>query len=91
MRYTAIPQVGADRQRAEKSDAAPTRYEVGSYEFSSQLGCNHRGGVCEPTRPDVIRITHKCQRIRQAKKRAEREPKDSVRSGKIFFAHRAEL
>jgi hypothetical protein len=71
LRDATIPKIRMNRERAEKSEAAPIRCEVRADQFSFALGHKRRGRIGLPTRKGTVTVSHKAHRVGQVQKRAE--------------------
>src|SRR5207244_2208850 len=75
----AVPQIGADRQRPEKPDAAPARREIRAGERAILFGSEGGGVLGAETAVDEVAVGPEGRRVRRAEKRAEGGLEDQPR------------
>src|SRR5580700_2161370 len=78
LRDTSVPVFGVNRQGAEERNATPSRGEVGTDKFVSQVSSESRRGIRYPASPYVVCIAGEFHWIWKAQKSTKSGPENTV-------------
>src|SRR5688572_20780 len=87
----AIPEVGADGQRPEKSHASPAGGKIRPDQFAVPFGAKGSGRIRWPPRAGIGKVRPKLLGLWCTQERAERDPYNVIGCRKILLRQRTDV